>query len=261
LTTGNKVVLDETGVGGVCLTSWDGKLFIAWTGSDSIIRATRSVNGQDNWTPCNLPAASSRFAPAIGSSEQASLLIIAWTDAEDGRINTMFSISGHAFFPHTTLAERSVAGPSIVQQSQGSPSNIVGIVWAGIDQAKGFGRKRVGRVHYMSLNADGTTSDKETLEERTDATPQRILSSFLPYSLQWMATYCWRSIDGQLNFGHYTFGPLGQHGPFYKSLIGEQSIGGPSLVSAEDAEGPFQFYVFWTRTDPEGQLDYRLLPP
>src|SRR6476661_8411608 len=69
LTTGNKVVLDETGVGGVCLTSWDGKLFIAWTGSDSSIRATRSVNGQDNWTACNLPVASSRFAPAIGSSE------------------------------------------------------------------------------------------------------------------------------------------------------------------------------------------------
>jgi hypothetical protein len=77
----------------------------------------------------------------------------------------MFSISGHAFFPHTTLAERSVAGPSIVQQLAGTPFNAVGILWAGMDQ----------RVNYMNLKADGTIFDKQTLEERTDATPQRIM--------------------------------------------------------------------------------------
>jgi hypothetical protein len=235
LTTGQKGFVDGTGVGGVCLTSWDGRLFIAWTGSDAIIRAARSVNGYDNWTPCDLPVVLSKFAPAIGPSRQGSFLSIAWTEPEDGSIKTMFSISGHAFFPHATLAERSLTGPSIAQ----SGDNATGILWVSTDQ----------RINYVSLQADGTLFAKQTLEERTDATPQIIV--VLGPTHRNYGLYCWRGTEGegQLNVGHYRAGALPPQ-DFSKSLIGEQSVGGPSLVRKDD-----QVYVFWT--DPGGNLNYK----
>jgi hypothetical protein len=157
----------------------------------------------------------------------------------------MFSISGDAFFPHTTLAERSVVGPSIIQQLEG-PFASVGIVWAGKDQ----------RINSMTLQADGTIFGKQTLEERSDATPQMIMPPFTAETHRDYGWFCWRGTDGegQLNVGHYTRNPA-PHPPYLsKSLIGEQSFSGPSLVRKDD-----QLYVFWTGTDPEGHLNYKEL--
>jgi hypothetical protein len=245
LRTFKKSVFTETGIGGLGLASFRGRLYVAWTdAADNTLKLMYSQDAAGGWTGVGLPWADSFTAPALASNSDGTRLCIAWTGTDDEKhLNVMFSGDGESFDPPVMLDETSGSAPFLCNQKPAKGTVEQGVImsWSGTDF----------RINMMAVFNGGSVGQKQTLDELTDAAPAWMPFRVTPSNpVTWLA---WRGVegDGQLNLASSIWvGSIDT-----KEYTGETSIGGSCLVNFNDQ----CLYMFWTATDDEHHLNYKVV--
>lgn len=272
----SKVVLPETSEAGPVMKGFNGRTYIAWTGSGNLLLNVMSSNDGFNFTnKVTLPET------AIGGVALAwfgNRLYIAWTGTDsEHHLNIMSSYDGMNFGNKVTLGDTSIAAPAL-EVFHGK----LYIAWTGTDSEHrlnimsssdgvNFGSKiTLGETSFTSpalaqefayrgvysdmlflawtgtdrrlnsmVSLDGMAfGSKITVEEFSNAAPGLGSYSYGGLPLAWTGT------DSRLNFVRY-FGSSG------KVTFNDTSIAAPALVTYYYD----RYFIAWTGTDSEHHLN------
>ena len=155
--------LPETSDFAPAMAYFNGKIYIAWTGTNGDLNVESSSNGRTFGNKVTLPE-TSNAGPALASFD--GRLDIAWTGT-DGRLNDESSSDGKSFGRKVTLPETSNAGPALA-----SFGGRLDIAWTGTDSSIIEG----GDLNVESSSNGKTFDSKVTLPERSFVGPA--LASF-----------------------------------------------------------------------------------
>ena len=127
----NKVTLGDTSFTAPSITSFKGKLCIAWTGTDSrhSLNVMSSADGRSFANKVTL-ADTSFATPSIVAS--GNYLYLAWSGNDSAHsLNLLCSAHGNSFINKITYGETSGSGPSL-----STDGNLIWISWTGTGNLK-----------------------------------------------------------------------------------------------------------------------------
>jgi hypothetical protein len=242
LRTFEKVTFEDTALGGVALSVYKNRLYLAWTkmGQANTLNLVYSVGGLDHWDPVVLPEESSIAAPSLASSGGA--LFISWTGTDNSLLlNLRKSDDGIVFAAKLTLDETSITSPEIL----GNTPNGIDLAWVGTDGE--------GLINSMAVsqNLAVESNSKITENELTDSPISTVYFPAGGYNAWYIA---WRGVDGegQINYMRRSFN---RGGPDWKRLVNETTVTGPALLNHNGE----CLYLFWTGTDDDRHINYKLI--
>ncbi len=222
------VTLDDTSISGPALAYWNGRLYIAWTGTDGEhhLNVMSSADGKVFDNKVTLGDTSiARPALAVYNGK----LHIAWTGTDSGHhLNVMSSANGIAFGNKRTLGETSRLAPALAQFG-----NALYIAWTGTDSQR--------RLNVMRYTDAAGWGNKTTLVDTSPHGPALASGGGWLY-LGWTGT----DSDHKLNVIRSNNG-VSWAG---KVTLGDTSIAGPALKYIAG-----RLYIAWTGTDSLHRLN------
>jgi hypothetical protein len=137
MTFSNKVTLSDTGgFTSPSLAAFDGRLYLAYTGTDARLNIESSADGLKFGSKVTLNQISGA-APALTVEEPAikgrpACLVIGWTDYYSSKLNCMTSTNGQQFGGLMTSDQAGFKGLAIVSPSAGK----LDFAWTGVHDGR-----------------------------------------------------------------------------------------------------------------------------
>jgi hypothetical protein len=223
-----KVTLTDTSKAGPGLTTFDGRLYLAWTGTDGRLNVARASDGLHFEDKVTLSERSRELAaPPLTAFD--GKLYLAWTGV-DQHLNVMSSSDGRSFDSKVTLGERSLVGGPALAVYGGK----LYLAWTGTDR----------HVNVISSSDGKNFQDKVRLDDTAIDAPA-IAGFEGRLFLAWA-----QSLGGDLNvstgidFTNEVILPERSYWFLLNPVLGEIFRTGPALATFND-----KLYLAWSGTD------------
>lgn len=256
LDTFSKMTLQDTGRGGVSVATFRDRLYLAWTGTDpeGTLNLMYSTDGGNSWTRVDLPWAISFTAPAVQANNTDDRLYLSWagTDGEQ-HLNYMISDNGLSFGQPITLAQTTASAPTL--DYIGSPAQSP----TPYGKALSWISRDGNAIKTGTLWDSPSMNEQGTLVETSDV-PAAICSFPVGPGSPEPMWFAWRGLEGagEINLGSRLW--VDDTHVQDKTLLGEQTIAAPYLLRFNaPGGGESSLYLFWTGTDDDRHLNYRVV--
>lgn len=229
----NKVTLNDTSIDGYAVAFGNGRVYIAWTGTDDRHRLNvmSSTNGRNFVNKVTLDD-TSIAGPAL--TFMNGRLYISWTGTDSRhRLNVMSSTDGRNFGNKVTLEERSAHGPALANKG-----NRLYLAWTGTDSRH--------RLNILQSGDGKSWTNKRTLEDNSHYRPALAFGDGKLY-LGWTGT------DSRRKLNVIKFNVIQSSNQLTlsnKCTLSDTSIDGPTLVYTNG-----RLYIGWSGTDSRHRLN------